>query len=250
MEQKEWNKIAKEYHDYVISPFQEGVINPLLSRLKTIVHSDSKVIGDIGCGRGEILDILASKFKQVYAMDFSPEMIKIAKGNNKASNIKYFVKDMRKLEGFKEKFDVAISVNSVLMPKIKDVKKALSSIYETIKPDGVFFGIFPSMDSILYQGFLIFEGQLKIEKNEKKAISKTKRIMEKSKYNFINGTYTDDNQTQKFYYDFELKTRLKDAGFKNIKLSKVLYPWGKATGDFEDFPGKPKMWDWFVSAEK
>jgi len=136
------------------------------------------------------------------------------------------------------------------MPKIKDVKSSLLSIHSTLKKKGKFYGIFPSMGSILYQGFLILEEQLKKEKSEKKAGVKAKQIMERKKYDLVYGFYRDNGQVQKFYYDFELKIRLKDAGFKKIKLTKVLYPWGKEISDFLDFPGRPKMWDWFVSAEK
>jgi hypothetical protein len=47
----------------------------------------------------------------------------------------------------------------------------------------------------------------------------------------------------------ELRVRLKDAGFKKIVLSKVYYPWGNDSG-YVDFPDRPRMWDWFVVAEK
>lgn len=250
MRRKDWNQIAENYHDVVISPFQKGVKNPLFDKLNGIKDKENKVIMDIGCGRGEILDNLAKQFKKVYAIDFSSTMIHIAQENSSKENIEFFIRDMRKLAKFRKKFDVVVSVNSVLLPEIREVKKSLSSIYNTLKKNGKFYGIFPSMGSILYQGFLIIEEQLKSGKNEKLAIKKAKQIMERRKYDLVCGLYCDNGQVQKFYYDFELKIRLQDAGFKNIKLTKVLYPWGKEISDFVDFPGRPKMWDWFVSADK
>ncbi len=270
MKAGDWNKIAREYHKYIISPFQKGVSNPLLSKLKKIKNSQNKIIADIGCGRGDTLKFLSSNFKEVYAIDFSKEMIAIAKEKNsfceqnisskqnifskqdissKQSNIQYYVKDMKNLSNFKNRFDVIISVNSIIMPSIKDIKKSLREIHHSLKRNGEFYGIFPSMDSILYESFLIFEEQFKKIKNEKKALKKTRRILERNKYDFIKGTYNDQGEEQKFYYDFEIKLRLQEAGFKEITISKVLYPWGECTGDFIDFPGKPKMWDWFVSAK-
>ena len=250
MKPKDWNLLAENYHKEIISPFQKGVKNSLFKELDKIKDSKNKVIADIGCGRGEILDILASKFKKVYAIDFSPNMIDIAKKLSTRKNIKYIVKDIKNLSEFKNKFDVIVCVNSIMMPKIRNLKMALKSVYSTLKKDGVFLGIFPSMDSILYQGFLILEEQIGKHKDEKRAFRNTKRIFERKKYNFILGTYSDEGNIQKFYYDFELKIRLRDTGFKNIVLSKVLYPWGSEISDFLDFPGKPKMWDWFVIARK
>lgn len=55
---------------------------------------------------------------------------------------------------------------------------------------------------------------------------------------------------QKFYYDFELKVRLKNAGFRSIRFSRVFYPWQEGISDYAMFKGRPKMRDWFVSAEK
>jgi 2-polyprenyl-3-methyl-5-hydroxy-6-metoxy-1,4-benzoquinol methylase len=250
MRPRDWNLLAKNYHKEIISPFQKGVKNSLFRELEKVKYSRNKIIADIGCGRGEILDILASRFKKVYAIDFSPVMINIAKKLSRRKNIEYVVKDMRHLSAFKNKFDVVVSINSVMMPEIKDVKKALRSIHSSLKKDGIFLGIFPSMDSILYQGFLILEEQIEKYGDEKRAIKNTKRILERKKYNFIKGTYNDEGKIQKFYYDFELKIRLRDVGFRNIVLSKVLYPWGTEISDFIDFPGKPKMWDWFVVARK
>lgn len=250
MKPSDWDKLAESYHEEIISPFQKGVANPLFRKLQTIKDRKSKIVADIGCGRGEILDFLASRFKEVYAIDFSPMMIKTAKEVSSSRNIKYFVKDMRNLSQFRRRFDVVICVNSVLMPKVADVRKSLRSIYLTLKENGEFCAIFASMGSILYQGFLIFEREMQRCHDEKRALENAKKILEYRKYNFIKGTFKDGKDTQKFYYDFEIFVRLKDAGFKDINISKVLYPWRKGISDFVCFPDRPKMWDIFVTARK
>jgi 2-polyprenyl-3-methyl-5-hydroxy-6-metoxy-1,4-benzoquinol methylase len=247
MEPKDWNKLVEKYHEEVISPFQPGVQNPLFQKLDQVEDTQNKIIADIGCGRGEIIEQLASKFKELYAMDFSPAMIEMAKKQSGRENIRFFVKDMRELSEFKEMFDVVICANSVLMPNTLDVARALASVNLTLKQGGKFFGIFPSMDSILFQGFLILEEQIK--KGEEKPVENTQKILEAEKYDFLQGTFTDKKQVQKFYYEMELRVRLKDAGFKKIVLSKVYYPWGNDSG-YVDFPDRPRMWDWFVVAEK
>jgi len=250
MEANDWDKLVIKYHEEIISPFQKGVINPLFRKLKGIKNPKRKIIADIGCGRGEILDFLASNFKKVYAVDFSPVMINTAKQLSSGKNISYSVNDMRNLSKFRNKFDIIVCANSILMPKISDVRKSLKSIYSTLKRNGRFYAIFPSMNSIVYQGFLILEREIQKSIDENMAFENTKRIMEYKKYNFIKGTFKDGKNTQKFYYDFEIFLRLKEIGFKNIAMSKVLYPWRKDISDFVCFPEKPKMWDIFVTAKK
>jgi ubiquinone/menaquinone biosynthesis C-methylase UbiE len=250
MESKDWDGLAEKYHEEVISPFQEGVKNPLFKKLESISDAKRKVVADIGCGRGEILDELASRFGKVFAIDFSPKMIRMAKKKSTKDNIEFVTKDMRDLSSFDGTFDVAIAVNSVLFPNIEDVEKSLASIYSTLKDDGVFYGIFPSMGSILYEGMLILEDQINKKGDEDKAMRSASIIIERRKYNFLKGVYEDGDEAQKFYYDFELMMRLNKAGFKDVLLSKVLYPWKEKVSDFPMFSDKPMMWDWFVSARK
>ncbi|MFH0929464.1 MAG: class I SAM-dependent methyltransferase [Candidatus Aenigmatarchaeota archaeon] len=250
MNRCDWDRRAKNYHEEVVSPFQKGVSNPLFKKLKGIKNMRRKTVADIGCGRGEILDYLASDFKKVYGIDFSPKMLRIAERKNSRKNIEFVLGDMKNLEEFRESFDVVISANSVLFPDLRSIRKSLKSINSTIKKGGIFFGIFPSMGSILYQGILIMDEQFKSCSDEKRVLAKTNRILERRKYDFVKGIYDDDGCRQKFYYNFELRLRLKNAGFKNIKISKVLYPWKKGISDHVIFAGKPKMWDWFVSAKK
>ncbi len=249
MEATDWDGLCKNYHQEIVSPLHKEVKNPLLSTLQQIKDAKSKVVADIGCGRGEILDLLAEQFKTVHALDFSPAMITMAQQNATKENIEFAVRDMRSLR-FRQRFDVAVAVNSVIMPRISDVNQALRSIYSSLKKGGEFYAIFPSMDTILYQGFLILEQQIRRHKDEQKALQHTKRLMERKRYNFLRGTFNDNGQRQKFYYDFELNIRLQDAGFKDIRLAKVLYPWGPNFASSRYFKNRPPMWDWFVSARK
>jgi ubiquinone/menaquinone biosynthesis C-methylase UbiE len=245
MNAKEWDKLSSDYHEYIVSPLYKGVKNPIFQELKKI--GSNCVVADIGCGRGELVPALSKQFKFVHAFDFSSKMIEHAKKNNSFSNVKYYVKDMKKLNLHKTKFDLALSINSILMPNEKDIKASMKSIYQILKKKGRFMAVFPSMESILYQAYLIHEKQLK-KNNPIKAMKKAKKILEHDKYNFVNAVYNDSGECQKFYYNFELDLRLTDIGFKNIKISKVLYPWG--ISDYEDFESRPKMWDWFVDCTK
>jgi len=253
MEKKEWDSYAdaEDYHSTIISPFQEGVVNPIFSDIEQINEAHEKTAADIGTGRGDFLPFLAEKFKHVHAIDFSKKMLERAKEKHSGhSNITFRQHDIRKLTSLNLNLDIAVAVNSVLHPCFEDVNKSFREIHSSLNKGGMFIGIFPSMEAVLHHSMLVYEREYRKHKDEKKALANTRRIVEKSKYNFITASYEDDGEKQKFYYRFELDNRLRQAGFKDVTFKKVEYPWGEQSGDYEAFHGRPGIWDWYVAARK
>ncbi|MBI4453874.1 class I SAM-dependent methyltransferase [Candidatus Woesearchaeota archaeon] len=249
MEQKEWDRLAENYHEEVISPFYGDVENPLFDELKKIKNRKNKLVAEFGCGLFYLGETLSKQFKEVYAFDFSPAMVKRAKEKNKScKNTKIGVKDIRKMR-YNNKFDIIISVNSIIMPSYNDIDKSFRNIHNALKKKGIVLMILPSMESVIYNGSLILHKQLE-KFNESTAKRTAKVKFENKKYDFFNGYYTDGSERQKFYYKHEVLLFLKKAGFKDIEISKVKYPWGKNISDYEDFPCEEKLWDWFVKARK
>lgn len=249
MNSKAWDEVAKSYFDLVVSPFQPGVVNPLLGHLKTIPQPGKCTVADLGCGIGNFLPFLAERFGTVYAVDFSAGMLREARKRHDGKNVRYLKRCLTDLAPLHGKLDVAIAVNSVLAPRHETVDAILEEILRTLKPGGRFAGVFPSMEAILYHGQLILDRELEKAGSASSARRRAVRIHENAKYDYLTGLYRDGNEVQKFYYAFELRQRLKRAGFKNVRLGKVLYPWD-AVGDYEAFPGQPPMWDWCVKAER
>ena len=248
MNSKQWDRLADCYHDEVISPFYGEINTPLFDELKKIKSKKSKNVAEFGCGLFYLGEKLCSSFKSVHASDFSPKMVELAKKRNKYSNLTIKKEDITKLR-YKNKFDVVISVNSMIMPSHKDIGKAFGNIYNAMKKNGQCFLILPSMESVLYHGLLLLNDEIKI-KEESAAKKATKKKFENDKYDFFLGHYEDGLDKQKFYYMHEIEYLMKKSGFKDIKIEKVKYPWGNDISDYEDFPDEEELWDWFVSANK
>lgn len=249
MDAKDWDQVSGRYEEEITSPFQEGVINPLYDAIRAVPNKRELTVADLGCGRGPLLPFLSKHFKWVIAIDFSPRMLETAKTRIAASNISFHNSSLTELAPFYGRFDVAVSVNSILFPSSQTVNHILAEIHKTLRPEGVLAAIFPSMEAILYQGTLVFNREMVKLGDEEKALLSAKRILERRKFDFISGIYDDDGLRQKFYYEFELKHRLKKAGFKNLHIKKVLYPWGEDMGSFDEFSREPRVWDWFITAE-
>jgi len=249
MEAKDWDRIAEIYHQEVISPFYGKVENPLYDELKKIRGKNKKSVAEFGCGLFCLGRLLSKNFKEVHASDFSQKMVELAREKAKSmKNVVIIQEDLREIN-YKNQFDVVISVNSIIMPSLKDRLIAFENIYNSLKKKGQLLMILPSMESLAYYATLLLYDEIK-RKDEKFAINSAKKEFENSKYDFFLGIYNDGGEKQKFFYESEIRYLMKKMGFKNIKINKVLYPWEKDISDFKTFPGEERLWDWFISARK
>ncbi|MBS3167475.1 class I SAM-dependent methyltransferase [Candidatus Woesearchaeota archaeon] len=245
MQQKDWDRISKNYYPEIISPLSKGVKNPLYKEIAQLKFTDYAI--DLGTGLGRLLPILSKKFKTVTALDYSEGMLNHAKKYSKP-NITFVKGDIRNLKDFYNKFNLAVAINSIIMPSSKEIDKSFREVFKILKKQGKFIGIFPSMESFLYYGFLTFQSELRFN-SESKAKQSTIYLTDSKKFDYLFGTY-DLNGKQKALYEFELILRLKKAGFKNIKIQKVVYPWKEIKdAGFGNFKKFPELWDWIVIAK-
>ncbi len=238
--------MAADYFEAVVSPLRDGVPAPLLRVLDAIPRARTLVAGDLGCGTGTLLPALAERFRRVEAIDFSPAMLTRARARCRQRHVRLHRADLADLRKFHGRLDVAVAVNSVLTPDADRLDRIFAELARVLRPGGTLVALFPPMEAILYQGFLIHERERR--QNPAGARTRTSRILERAKYDFVHGTYSEGDGAQKFFYDFELRHRLRRAGFRRIRIGRVPYAWGDAVGGYESFPGEPPMWDWLVQA--
>ena len=248
MNRKDWDRISKDYYSEILSPLKDCKDNPLFSDLKVLKGS---VAADLGCGLGVLLPRLSRQFKKVIAVDFSEEMLKKAKSKNiRLKNIEYISADLKDLSCCYRSADLAVSSNSIIAADIKTVKKIFKEIFKVLKPKGSFLGIVPSTEAYIRQALLIAEREMSKGKTEQQARAVAKREVEVD-HDFLMGTYTFEGDKQKSFCRFEITRFLKKAGFKDIKIGKVTYPW-KAFADAgqEPFPKEDLPWDWYFSCKR
>src|SRR5262245_8142594 len=244
MDAQAWDRIAGAYFDEISTPFQAEVVNPLLDYLDRLPGRQDLSVADLGCGLGGLLPFLAERFKTVVAVDFSPNMLQAAQASCVHENVRFCRQSLTDLSDFQEQFDVVVAVNSVLAPSLDVVDQILREMASTLRPGGVLAGIFPSMESVLYEVGLILDWERERTGNEEQALRRAQRKAKRSCYDFIAGLYTEGEDRQKFYYSFELRRRLQKAGFRGLQFGKVLYPWHKE--EAVRFSDEPRRWDWFV----
>ncbi len=254
MRSTDWDRIAPEYFKHIESPFSKGVKNPIYSLVKKAGELERKSVLEIGCGTGTLVPFLSKHFKSVVATDISKKMVEIAEENNKGrENVEFKVMDMLDITRLRQKFDVIVAVNSILMPNIPKINKILKKVHRLLKKGGVFVAIMPSMDALIYQAMITYDKEFEKRKSRKRAKLVTSRIISKRNHDFCYGFFNVDG-LQKHFYGFELDYRLKMAGFKEFKIGKIHYPWSMMECDPNPkrFVGGiyDEIWDWTIYAKK
>ena len=242
---RQWSRQAARYDDVFLDPFREGVENPLFASLAAIPGRKSKSVIDLGCGTGPLLPHLVETFGEVTALDFAPGMIERAEARlgEDARRVRFLTRTMDDLADLGT-FDVAVAVNSIVMPDTRKIDQTLRAVHAGLRPGGWFLGVVPSIDAIHYHTMLLMDRALDNGRTAEEAERHAAFHAEHAYYDFAFGRFRFQGLRQKFWQPFELEYRLNKAGFVSVVLEKLFYPWDETIIGGEEFAGQPKSWDW------
>lgn len=248
---RHWSRHARRYDEVFLDPYAPAVENPLLPALEAIADAGQKTIADLGCGTGPLLPRLAGRFERVIALDFAPGMLERARERltpESAAQVLFLERPMHELDDLAEQVDVALAVNSLVMPDVRLIDRTLRAIRHSLKPGGRFLGVVPSIDAIAYHLMLLVDVALDRGATPREAERLAAIQAERKYYDFALGRFRFEGLYQKFWQPFEVEYRLTRAGFTKVSLAKVLYPWDESLAGASDLAGLPRSWDWFFDA--
>lgn len=246
-----WSRHAAHYDEVFLNPFRPGVENPLLRALDGVDDPGPKAVIDLGCGTGPLLPLLTDRFARVLALDFAPGMLKAAQkrlGSRRAKQVEWLQRPMHALDDLKGQLDVAVAVNSIVMPDTRVIDRTLAAIHAALRPGGLFLGVVPSIDAIHYSTMLLVDQALDQGRTPQEAERLAASGAEHHLFDFAFGRFRFQGLEQKFWQPFEVEYRLKKAGFSSIALEKLLYPWDDDIAGGASFADQPPSWDWTFSA--
>ncbi len=247
-----WSRHARDYEEYFLDPYRPGVVNPLLDALSEVDDASRKSVIDLGCGTGPLLPLLLERFGQVTALDFAPNMLKRSRRRlgTGAARVEFLNRQMHELDDQRGAHDVAVAVNSLVMPDVRDIDRALRAIRACLKPGGVFLGVVPSIDAVHYSTMLLMDRALDEGNDPPAAEAKAAELVEHDYFDFDFGRFRFQGLRQKFWHGFEIEYRLRKAGFSRFRLEKLLYPWDDDMAGGAAFSDHAPSWDWTFVATK
>jgi SAM-dependent methyltransferase len=163
-------------------------------------------------------------------------------------NVEFLQTSLTDLHALAGRLDVAVAVNSLVMPVLADLEKALEQIHRTLRPGGHFLGIVPAIDGVHYQTMLLVDRARRAGLPDDKARQNAAHHGEHPLYDFAFGTFRYLGLEQHFWQPFEIRYRLKRAGFRKIRKARVRLAWEQMACGAE-LAHLPAPWDWFFHAE-
>ena len=208
------------------------------------------IAADLGCGVGPLLPLLAKLFRRVIALDFAAAMLKRARERcRELANVEFLHQPFTDLAPLVGRLDVAVAVNSLVLPDIGELETALRSIHAALRPGGRFLGIVPAMDAVHYYTMLMLDRARKAGMPADKARQNAAHHADHKLYDFAFGGFCYQGLDQHFWQPFEVRYRLRRAGFRRVRLQKVHLSWSQFAGA-ADLKDEPPPWDWFFQADK
>jgi len=243
---RQWSRHAARYDELFLDALHPDVENPLFAALEAIPEPGRRTVADLGCGTGPLLPFLVGRFGRVIALDFAPGMIERSRERlgPDADRVTFATRAMHELDDLAGQIDVAVAVNSLVMPDVRIIDRTLRAIRASLRPDGQFLGVLPAMDAIHYHTMLLMDTALDRGQAPEEAERSAAFHAEHEHYDFAFGRFSFLGLRQKFWQPFEIRHRMTKAGFASVELGHVLYPWDDSLAGSADLAEFPRSWDW------
>ena len=257
-----WDRRADFYKQTFLGPFADEMTqrgadglcrNLLLNRVNMSgLPFASMRIADYGCGPGNLLEHVKGRIPRLDGIDLSRRSLEIASERALQTGLAFtpIEADMVDYRA-PRKYDLILSVNSILPPERHTVVDIFHGVSENLAPGGMLWAILPSFDTTEYLENCVFEASCRscgVEIAEQERA----RFRSARKSDSAEVCYADDGvYVQCFHTPQSIEREMTLGGLRLVEpLQKVYYPWDLAQRfDYGFFPGQEEIWDWFAVAK-
>lgn len=197
-EREVYNRIAKEYYINKKDLYPKKDLEKFLF----YIPKASSIL-DLGCGPGQASKIFCERKHLVTGLDFSEEMLNIAKTN--IPNAKFIQEDMRNIEKIfrKEMFEGIWACASILHISKEEVPLLFNQIHHILKRKGIFY-------------VAVKEGEGEEEIVDKRYNNMTRHFTYFKRYEMIN--FLTSNNLKPIYFSSNPRDYAKDKAKKWINF--------------------------------
>ena len=247
MDKNYWDKFSATYNTEIFDVLKNDK-NRVIKSCITKLASPKKVVGDIGCAIGKWLPLLSSKFKQVYAIDFSTAFLEYSRKKYKQlKNIEYLDADMTAAFQPQTKFDTILCVNAVFTENHTKRASFFKNLFSSLTRNGSLILVVPSLESALYSEFVVdeYRRRMKLANNKNR-----EPYLKSGSADIKKGIIDIDNVPTKHYLKEELAFTLAKNGFTTERIDKVEYSWSTEIARSPKWLQSPYPWDWLAVAHR
>jgi SAM-dependent methyltransferase len=246
---RHWSRFAGSYEQEFVDPYLPDVRNPIKKYLRDHGDPARKVVADLGCGIGPLLPLLSQHYRKVYAVDFASGMLERARKSAAAlANVEFVQATLMDLR-LPQPVDLAVAVNSLVMPDVRDLDRSLKRVRSALKPGGRLIGVVPAIDAVHYYTMLLLDRALASGKPPAVAHKNVAHLADHADFNFAFGHFAYEGLEQHFWQPFEVRYRFRKAGLRLMRLRKLHLSWQQFAGARE-LKRYKAPWDWLFLASR
>jgi SAM-dependent methyltransferase len=249
VDEQYWDDMAGRFEDRVLEIAgldQEGVIDEEIKRLRWA----GLTAADLGCGPGSLLPQLSEAFVHVEAVDYSQELLDLARQRHARPNIRFLQADLIKGHLGGIQVDVSFCVNVLLLPQRKKLERIAQTVHDVTKPGGHAVFVVPSFESVLHVHQSLARARRRDGAPAGLSKKKAEKTLRKVVDSFVDGVIDISGVRTKHWTQMDLEGLLEDTGFAVERVRKVPFSWNEEI----DLP--PKWldsllpWDWLMVARR
>jgi len=255
-----WDIVAAHHLHRVVSVVDDAERSPLVAHLDAIPNRDRLVAADLGCGSGPLLPLLVSRFGEVVAIDASRRMLELARARMSeplalaptglVAEVEFHRCSLERLNAFTGRFDVCITLNSVIMPASERIARSLRSIRRSLRGGGTLIGVFPAVESMAEAVQFCYRRELHHQGSHRRSWPVVRRRLRTERRDFALGLVDAGPVPEKYYGREELAARLGEAGLQPVEWGRVVYRRELAFDGVAGYGGRPpRVWHHFVRCQ-
>ncbi len=244
-----WDRLAGNFSEDVFEVTERdsgGVIRKIATRLG---GKDLTAI-DFGCGAGASTRAIAPFFRHATGVDFSEQLLTVARQKTRAKNIDYHQADLSAMTARKVKCDVAFCFNVLLSPDDETRTAIAGNVVEAIRRGGAGVFIVPAMESELRSYQVSLACQQRAGFKRAAAAKELDASARRDIISLSQGVVNLGGAPTKHFYQDEIAELVAASGLKNIKLTRVHFPWDAVLDDMPALMPHGEPWDWMAVGTK
>lgn len=250
MDEQYWEDVADDYEDTILNVFSHDQHKVIRSTIREFMPAKA-IVGDMGCGIGNGIPLLAERARDVYAIDLSPKNLGRASSRHKhLANVRYVHCDLAKQTPEVPRLNFAISVNCLISPDQKIRQAILRNIGGAMRTGAVVVIVVPSIESCLWTYQRTHQAELKKRKGSAQALRNVQTLVRQEIVSLPEGLMSMDGDKTKFYLGTELDVWLAENRFAVLRRSKLEYGWNAEFHVAPKWLAAPYPWHWLVVARK